>query len=1137
MTFKEVLQQVIDWLEQDGRLSYRALKRQFDVDDEYLEDLKEELIYSKRLAVDEDGRVLVWTGGAETISVSEPLSPAPDAQEGPRTSTATESAAPAPEAERRQLTVMFCDLVGSTQLSAQLDPEDLREVVQTYQQTATAAITRYDGYIAQYLGDGLLVYFGYPRAHEDDAQRAVRASLDLLDALGPLNIQLAQTQRVQLAVRIGIHTGQVVVGHIGGGERQEPLALGETPNIAARLEGLAATNQILMSASTRRLVGQAFALEDLGLHTLRGVADPLQVYGIAGELVGERRVEVSTLTLTPLVGREEEIGLLLRRWNQAKAGEGQVVLLSGEPGIGKSRTLQAMVERIAHEPHLLMRFQCSPYHTNTAFYPITEQFAVAAGFTRHASAAEKLERLEAHLEQVGLAVPEVAPLFAAALSIPTGDRYALVNMTPEQQKSRTIAALADRLLAAARQQPLLFIAEDLHWSDPTSLETIGRIIEMIQDARILMICTHRPEFVSPWGPHGLIITLSLNRLNRSQSAALAMELTAGKVLPTEVFEQILAKSDGIPLFVEEVTKCLLESGWLRDQGDHYSLVGPLLPMAIPSTLQDALMARLDRLDTLKEVAQIGATIGREFSYELLRPVAPLDESVLQSGLQQLVKAELCYQRGTLPEATYLFKHALIQDAAYHSLLRSTRQRYHHQIAEILVAAFPHTVATQPELVAHHYAEAGLSEQALRYWNQAAQRAIERSAYVEALSHLTMGLEVLSSLPDTPERTQQELTLRLAHGRVLMSTKGQGAPEVEETYARARALCQEAASTRQLFPSLAGLCGFYVMRGALRTARELGDQLLSLAEQEHDPSLFFQAHQALGGVLMHTGEVPTALTHWEQALALYDSLPDPSQGVSGSDARVVCLSHMAWCLWLLGYPTRARQRIHAALALAEALAHPFTLVYALNFAAYLDQLCREAQIARERSETTIELTADLGAPDFLAAAVIVRGWALTMQGQGEHGIVQMREGLAAYQATRAELHMTTLLDIIAEAYRHLGQAMEGLAALEEALVFVDKNGERFCEPELYRLKGELLLALSADGHAQAETCFQRALDLARRQQSKSWELRAAISLSRLWQQTGKRADAYQLLADTYGWFSEGFDTGDLQEAQALLGELG
>jgi class 3 adenylate cyclase len=387
MTFKEVLQQVIDWLEQDGRLSYRALKRQFDVDDEYLEDLKEELIYSKRLAVDEDGRVLVWTGGAETISVSEPLSPAPDAQEGPRTSTATESAAPAPEAERRQLTVMFCDLVGSTQLSAQLDPEDLREVVQTYQQTAAAAITRYDGYIAQYLGDGLLVYFGYPRAHEDDAQRAVRASLDLLDALGPLNIQLAQTQRVQLAVRIGIHTGQVVVGNIGGGERQELLALGETPNIAARLEGLAAPNQILISASTRRLVGQAFALEDLGLHTLKGVADPLQVYGIAGELVGARRVEASTLTLTPLVGREEEIGLLLRRWNQAKAGEGQVVLLSGEPGIGKSRTLQAMVECIANEPHLLMRFQCSPYHTNTAFYPITEQFAVAAGFTRHASAA------------------------------------------------------------------------------------------------------------------------------------------------------------------------------------------------------------------------------------------------------------------------------------------------------------------------------------------------------------------------------------------------------------------------------------------------------------------------------------------------------------------------------------------------------------------------------------------------------------------------------------------------------------------------------------------------------------------------------------------------------------------------------
>ena len=580
MSFEEVLDQAIDMLRRRGRLTYRTLKRQFDLDDDALEDLTAELIYGQRLAADEDGRVLVWTG--DIPGVTEPAflpSPSVQASQTPKEhlpQADTSSASQMPGAERRQLTVMFCDLVGSTQLSVQLDPEDLHDVIQSYQQTAAEVIAHYDGYIAQYLGDGLLVYFGYPQAHEEDAQRAVRAGLDLLDAMGPLNAQLAQDKGVQLAVRIGIHTGLVVVGNIGGGERQEQLALGETPNLAARLEGLAPPNQIVVSASTRRLLGQAFDLEDLGQHAVKGVADPFRVYSILGEHTVESRFEASTVTaLTPLVGREEEVGLMLRRWEQAKAGEGQVVLLSGEAGIGKSRSVQTVCERIANETHILMRLQCSPYHTNTALYPITEQLALTAGFARHDAAEQKLDELEAYLEEVGLRVSEVAPLFAAALSIPMGDRYAPLAMSPQQQKEHTIAALADRLLAAAKQQPLLFIAEDLHWSDPTSLELIGKIIAMIQDARVFILCTHRPEFVSPWGVHGFMTTLSLNRLSRSQSAAMATELTAGKSLPAEVLDQILAKSDGIPLFVEEITKSLLESGWLAEKSDHYALVGPL----------------------------------------------------------------------------------------------------------------------------------------------------------------------------------------------------------------------------------------------------------------------------------------------------------------------------------------------------------------------------------------------------------------------------------------------------------------------------------------------------------------------------------------------------------------------------------
>ena len=713
MTFEEVLTQALAMLQRQGRVSYRALKRQFGLDDEYLEDLKVEIIEIHQLAVDQDGTMLVWTGDAGA-----PPEPGP-----PSTQIATlrerqdEQAAhiqppPAeprpPDAERRQLTVMFCDLVDSTALSGQLDPEDLREVVRAYQATCTAVIQHFDGSIAQYLGDGLLVYFGYPQAHEDDAQRAVRAALGIIEAMGTLNTRLEQDKSIRLAVRLGIHTGLVVVGEMGGGGRQEQLALGETPNVAARIQGLAAPDTVAISEATSRLIQGYFACHDLGPHILRGLAAPVQVYRVLGESGVQSRLEVASARgLTPLVGRGSEVTLLLERWEQVKDGAGQVVLLSGEAGIGKSRLVQALKDQMAQEPHTRIEYRCSPYHQHSAFAPIIAHIERVLAWERDTVPQEKLSKLEEALARHPWPLPEVLPLLAALLSLPLPAPYPPLTLTPERQKQKTLEALLAWLLAETEQQPVLFIVEDLHWVDPSTLEWLSLVVEQSPTARLYGLFTCRPEFASPWPTRTHLTPLTLSRLPRPQAARLVHGVTGGKPLPAEILAQIVAKTDGVPLFVEELTKTVLESGLLREMEGAYELAGPLPPLAIPTTLQDSLMARLDRLATVKAVAQLGATIGRQFGYELLRAVSLLDDATLQQHLRQLVEAELVYQRGVPPQATYLFKHALIQDAAYQSLLKSTRQQYHQRIAQVLAERFPETAETQPELLAHHYTEAGL----------------------------------------------------------------------------------------------------------------------------------------------------------------------------------------------------------------------------------------------------------------------------------------------------------------------------------------------------------------------------------------------------------------------------------------------
>jgi predicted ATPase/class 3 adenylate cyclase len=1031
--------------------------------------------------------------------------------------------------------VLFCDLVESTALAGRLDPEELREVVQVYQATCAEVIQRYDGHIAQYLGDGLLVYFGYPRAHEDDARRAIHTGLGMVEAIGTLNTRLAQKKGVQLAVRVGIHTGLVVVGEMGGGGRQERLALGETPNVAARIQGVAAPDTVVISAASLRLVQGVFSAEDIGIQVLKGVATPVQVYRVLADSgVLSRLDRTVPRGLTPLVGRELEVTLLLERWAQVKEGIGQVVLLSGEPGIGKSRLVEMLKAHVGQEPHTRLECRCSAYHQHSALYPVIELLQHALAFTSDDSPDKKVQKLEAALSRSHIDLSDTVPLFAALLSLPLPDRYAPLSLTPQRQRQKTLEALLALVLELAAQQPVLFIVEDLHWIDPSTLEFLTLLVDQGPTGRLFTLFTCRPEFRSPWGTRAHLTPITLNRLPRRFVEVMVARVAGDKALPSTVVQQVVAKTDGVPLCVEELTKMVLESGLLREEDDRYELTGALPPLAIPTTLHDSLMARLDRLAAVKEVAQLGATLGREFSYDLLQAIAQWDEGTLRRGLQQLVAAEFLYQRGLPPQATYRFKHALIQDAAYQSLLRSTRQQHHQRIAQVLEVRFPEICETQPELLAHHYTEAGLTEQAVTYWQRAGERAVERSAQGEAISHLTKGLELVRTLPDTPERIQHELPLQITLGASLMATKGYAALEVEHAYTRARELCQQMGETPQLFSVLRGLWAYYLTRMELHVALELGEQLLRLAQSVQSQSLLVRAHFTLGQTLFHLGEFSTACAHVEDGITLFDSqrrsvraMPDPGLG---------CLCYAGGVWWMLGYPDQGLKRIHEALTLAREQSHAFSLAFALFFAAICHQYRREVQVTQERADALISLTTEQGFGYLLVLGKIMEGWAQAEQGQREEGITQMRQGLTAMGAAGAEIVRPYFLGLLSEAHRKEGQTEEGLRVVAEALAAGRETGQRYYEAELYRLKGELLLARSAEQQVEAEACLQQALDITRRQEAKSLELRAAMSLSRLWQQQGRRSEARALLAPVYAWFTEGFDTADLQEAKALLQAL-
>jgi class 3 adenylate cyclase/predicted ATPase len=1033
-------------------------------------------------------------------------------------------------AERRQVTVLFSDLVGSTALSARIDPEDLREIISAYQTCVAKTVLRFGGHVANYMGDGVLAYFGYPRAHEDDAERAVRAALELVAEVDNLKTNAA------LQTRVGLATGLVVVGDlIGTGTAREQAVVGETPNLAARLQAIAEPNSVVIAESTRKLLGNLFELEDLGAQSLKGIAGPVRVWAaLRPSSVASRFEALHAGGLTELVGREEELGLLLRRWAKAKTREGQVLLLSGEAGIGKSRLTAALMERLAAEPHTRLRHFCSPQHIDSAFFPIISQMERAAGFVHDDAAPAKLDKLDALLAR-NFTPPDDAALFAEMLSLPNDGRYPALEMTPQQRRQKTLEALTTQIEASSRQKPMLMIFEDAHWADPTSLEVFGRAVDRIRTLGVLLIVTYRPEFEPPWVRRSHVTALTLNRLGERETAAIIDGIAGNNLLSPSVRRDIVERTDGIPLFVEEMTKAVLEAETESETGQTAARIAPPA-RAVPASLHASLMARLDRLGPAKDVAQIGAAIGREFSHPLLEAVAGKPEAELASALERLIAAGLLFRQGVPPHATYLFKHALVQDAAYGTLLREPRRALHARIADVLETRL--SAAAEPELIAYHLTEAGHTEQAIDYWLKAGQRAIQRSTHIEAERHLRIGLELLAGMPETTARHHREITLQNTLGVCLMPTRGFGDPEVAAAFNRAAEICTRVDDDRGLFIALRGKGQYHMISGDMRTACDDARRILALAEQGHNHDFVIEAHHLGWSALCFAGEFSSARRHAEQGISQHERERDHhlTYTYSGHDPGTCARAFGSLSLGQLGYSEQALAWCRDGLALAEALAHPFSIGIALWAAGMLHHLRREPDAIRAVGERMIRYGGEKGLRMIVPFGKVFRGEAMVQRGESADGIAQMRAGIRELRSMGTLFSLLSVFAGLADACAGCGAIDEGLAIIEEGLAMMRTGGEHFSLPEIHRIKGKLLLARSTDDTEAAEAAFGEALSVARAQQAKLLELRAAISLARLWGDQGKRQQARELLAPVYGWFTEGFGTLDLKDAKALLDVL-
>jgi class 3 adenylate cyclase/predicted ATPase len=1125
---------VVVWLRGLGLGKYEAAFRENEIDETVLPSLTHENL--KELGVTALGHRLKLLDAIAALGADKSAKLASADATVPSSPL---SAFPEDRAERRQVTIMFSDLVGSTALSARMDPEDLREVISAYQKCVAETVRRFGGFVAKYLGDGVLVYFGYPEAHEDDAERAVRAGLELIAAVAGLKT------RASLQTRVGIATGLVVVGDlIGSGSAQEQAIVGETPNLAARLQGIADPNMVVIAEGTRRLLGNLFELEDLGAKDLKGIAGPVRAWVALRSSTVESRFEALHASgLTALVGRDEETELLLRRWSRAKSGEGQVVLLSGEAGIGKSRLAAALVERLAPEPHTRLRYFCSPQHTDSAFYPIIGQMARAAGLTHDDSAKAKLDKLDALLAPSSISI-EHAALFAEMLSLPNDDRYpSLDALTPEQRRQRTLEALSSQMEALARQNPVLMSFEDAHWADPTSLEVFSRFVDQIATLRVLLIVTFRPEFEPPWIGRPHVTVLALNRLAQREVDAVIDRVVGNKLLPADIRQDIIERSDGIPLFIEEMTKAVLEA---EGQGAAEQTVAaiPSPARAVPASLHASLMARLDRLGAAKEVAQIGAAIGRDFSHALLSAVMRKPVAELEAALDRLIASGLLFRQGLPPHATYLFKHALVQDAAYGTLLREQRRTLHARIAETLEVQFAEVAENQPELLARHCTEAGLIEKAASLWGKAGQRSLARSALLEATEQLSRALGQIATLPATSVSRREQIKLQVALINALFHVKGYAAPETTAAVEQARLLIEQAKALGEtpedpllLFSVLYGLWVANLVAFNSDVCVDLATQFLSLAEKEETTGPRMLGHQMIGISLQTSGDITGGRAHYDQAVALYDPMEHrPLATRFGQDSRVVVLSRRSAALWLLGYPDAAFADAEHALTHAREIGHAASLMYTLGHGLFARYECGNYANATAAVDELIALAEKKGTLFWKGFGLMHQGCVCALNAQPSDAVRLITSGMDTRELTGATLWIPFFLSHLARAYTALGNFEDARRSIREAITTVERTKEGWCEAEVYRTASEIMLLGPERDTTKAEAYFNHALTVARRQKAKTWGLRAAMSMARLWRDQGKRRQAHALLAPIYGWFTEGFNTRDLKEAKALIDAL-
>jgi predicted ATPase/class 3 adenylate cyclase len=1152
MTFEEILDQAIAMLQRRGRLTYGTLKRQFQLDDAALEDLKNELIKGQRLAVDENGDVLVWQGETTPASAPQETSSQRPITYTPRhlaerilAEQAALEARGAPDGERKTITALFADIQGSMDLLEDLDPEAARQIIDPALQLMMEAVHRYEGYVAQSLGDGIFALFGAPIAHEDHARRALYAALRMQDNLRQYADRLRLEQELTLQIRVGLNTGEVVVRSIRTDDlHTDYVPIGHATSLAARMQSLANPGSIVVSAPTFRLTEGYFTFHALGAAQIKGVSEPVPIYEVLG--VGPLRTRLQVVArrgLAQFVGRQRELELLQRTWEQAQHGQGQIVAAVGEPGVGKSRLCYEFKLHCQRDGLVLETFSVS-HGKAYPYLPLIELLKHYFLLTPQDDDRRRREQVTGKVLTLDRSLEDTLPYVSALVGVAEATAE-LAPIDPQVRRRRTCEAITRLLLRESLNQPVLMLVEDLHWLDSETQAWLTLFSERVATAHLLLLVNYRPEYQHGWGSKTYYTQVRLDPLGPEEAHALLTALLGTDAALQPLKQLILAKTEGNPFFMEEMVQTLLDQGVLRrDPVGGMQVAAPvtsstLAALQLPPTVQGVLAARIDRLPAdAKTLLQTLAVLGKEFAWSLLTQVTDQPEDELRRLLAHLQAEEFIYEQPAFPESAYTFKHALTQEVAYNAVLLERRRGLHERAAQAIEGLFAERLSEHYNALAHHYSRSGNITKAVDYLHRAGQQAVERSAYAEAVSHLTTALDLLTTLPETRARSQQELAMQMTLGMALRATKGGGAPEMERLYTRSRELCEQVGAPPQLFRVLWGLWEVCLHRGDYQAMRALGEQLLSLAQRLQDPDLLLEAHHALWATLFFAGELTAAQPHLDQGMRLYDLQRHRGHAAlySGHDPGVCCHMLAALSLWLLGYPDQAVASIQAALALAQQLAHPFSLTFALHEAAVVHHLRREAPLSQAYAESAVTIATDQEFPQQLAQVMVMRGWALAASGQGEEGRAQIQQGLVAYRATGATRARPYQLALLAETSAQVGHTTEGLEALGEALATLDKSGVRWWAAELHRLRGELLLQHAGAQPGEAEACFQRALAVARRQQAKSLELRAAMSLARLWQRQGKRTAAYELLAPIYGWFTEGFDTADLQEAKALLEEF-